>query len=243
MNRILYLITTVIVSICLYSCGQNIDVEDKEAPSKPVFKEKNNDTAFVESGIDAISEADHIYLEWKQNKEADLQGYIVESKHQDSTEWKQLGTILTKNDTTFIDNSPGLVDDNNTNKFYFYRITAVDESGNRSEPSFEQHYRLLQKVIVNSFRKQGNDTLVVDCSYPGDDFNSIFFIFKFYGDNNQIIYSYQHPAMIQENHNIFYLKKADCNFDYTIANLAIRVDAKLNLWKGSESVITPLQQK
>ncbi len=193
----------------------------------------------VESGIDAVSEGDYIYLEWKPNQESDLQGYIIERKDPDSTQWIQLGSMLAKGDTTYLDNSDGLIDDNNTNKKFFYRVLAVDESGNRSEPSFEESYRLLPKVNISEFIKHNNDSLKIVCSYQGD-YNSIYFNFRFY-ENNRIVYVYEHPALIQDNQNTYYFDNRNFNFD--LSALTLRVDAKYSIRKGSESYLKQLSVK
>jgi len=236
MIRIFQLLITLYLAAVLYSCGENIDVEDKTAPTKPVFHGKSSDSAMVESGIDAVSEGDYIYLEWKPNQESDLQGYIIERKDPDSTQWIQLGSMLAKGDTTYLDNSDGLIDDNNTNKKFFYRVLAVDESGNRSEPSFEESYRLLPKVNISDFVKLDDNYLKVECSYQGD-YNSIYFNFRFY-ENNRIVHVYERDTLIQDNQNTFYFDNRNFNFD--LSALTLRVDAKYSIRKGSESYLKQL---
>jgi len=233
MIKIFQLLITLYLAVMLYSCGENIDVEDKTPPAKPVFHAKSFDSAMVETGIDAVSEGDYIYLEWKPNRESDLQGYILERKDPDSTNWLQLGAMLAKGDTTYLDNSDGLIDDNNTNKKFYYRVLAVDEAGNRSEPSFEESYRLLPKVNIIEFKKQGSDSLKIVCSYQGD-YNSIYFNFRFY-ENNRIVYVYEHPDLIQDNQNTFYFDNRNYNFD--LSTLTLRMDAKYSIRKGSESYL------
>ena len=83
------------------------------------------------TGLTVVPGVGRIFLTWNENKERDLAGYRVYRSVRSGRDYERLTDKLI-NRTTFSDLrvKPGVV--------YYYRVTAVDQSGNESPMSKEQ---------------------------------------------------------------------------------------------------------
>ena len=237
MARLIKIYLTGLAFLLLFSCGENIDIEDKTPPAKPKLITRSSDTSFVETGIDAVADGDYIYLEWQPNTDKDLKGYIIERKDPDSTSFLQISPMLDKSVSSYTDNT-----ELDIGRKYTYRLLAVDEAGNRSEYSFEHHYTLLEKAKILQFKRQGADSLKLDCSFMGNP-DGIYLSFRFY-QGSQVIYVLDDARIIQPEHNPYYFDNRELNLP--LSGLSIRVDVRsgksLQNPVGSESAVTLLSQ-
>lgn len=102
----------------------------------PRFVAASSDTALIEEGIDAIPDADAIFLQWQR---AELySGFQLYRRCQDSVNYILVKT-LNGNDSSCID-VVGL------EKHYYYYLKASAEDGYWSEPSDTVDYYLLNKA-------------------------------------------------------------------------------------------------
>ncbi len=87
------------------------------------------------SGLTVVAGVDRVFLTWNENKEQDLAGYYVYRSTRSGRDYEKLtDKLLAK--TTFSD------DKAKSGVTYYYRITAVDTSGNESKPSEEKKARV-----------------------------------------------------------------------------------------------------
>jgi fibronectin type 3 domain-containing protein len=90
------------------------------------------------SGITVVPGVGRVFLTWSENKERDLAGYHVYRSTKSGGEAERL-TEKPISRSTFSDES---VQQGMT---YFYKITAVDRTGNESAPS-KEHKTYTEKV-------------------------------------------------------------------------------------------------
>ncbi|MCH7761975.1 fibronectin type III domain-containing protein, partial [candidate division TA06 bacterium] len=93
-------------------------------PSPPFLIPHGNDEDSVDVGIDAVSEGDWIYLEWRENPEEDLAGYIVYRDSLPNPGFTPISSLI--QDTFYMDKNLTL------GIRYYYTVTAVDTAGNES---------------------------------------------------------------------------------------------------------------
>jgi len=145
-RKIIVLLFAFIPALLFDSCGESL--EDPTPPARPQWVEKSAPEDSVEHGIDADPIDDYIYLEWHPNSDEDISAYkIYRAEGKSSAKF----TLLTKvdafstfgGDTIYIDDSVEL------NKIYHYYLLAVDQAGNKSEPSDTIRYGLIQKPDLN----------------------------------------------------------------------------------------------
>ncbi len=101
----------------------------------PRFVPAAADTSAIEYGIDAVPEADAIFLQWYKHSSYD--GFRLFRRAQDETTFTLIAA-LSPTDTTYLD--PVAI-----NTRYFYYLQACDEDDNWSEPSDTVNYMLLPK--------------------------------------------------------------------------------------------------
>ncbi|MBN1970007.1 MAG: hypothetical protein JXR48_04565 [Candidatus Delongbacteria bacterium] len=160
--------------LILISCGENIDNIDSTPPIKPSLITANFDESFFlegkETRIRPVSEGDFIYLSWYQNQDEDLAGYFVERLRIDNINdsvWVRLNEDAIV-DTFIIDDFDSLFISENSPIRNEYRVIAIDEDDNLSEPSNSMKYELLEKARVTKFQRNDNDTLLVKWLYRGN---------------------------------------------------------------------------
>lgn len=96
----------------------------------PVDAERELNAPAAPKGLKAESQSASVVLNWEENTESDLEGYMVlrgEEVTADSVSWNVIGRMI--HGTKFIDNS--LEQD----KAYYYKLRAIDHSLNQSEAS------------------------------------------------------------------------------------------------------------
>lgn len=119
--------------IILTSCSK----EDLTPPDPPVLIPHGDDADTIEAGIDAVPEGNWIYLEWRENTEEDLAGYIV---YRDSLPGPGFSSV------TPVITDPFTLDQGVTLGIpYYYTVTAVDMTGNESMGGDTLHYTLVSK--------------------------------------------------------------------------------------------------
>ncbi len=92
-------------------------------------------------GLDSEVENDTVILRWKDSPEEDLAGYHVYRAVSRKGPFKRLTrTPLGKGENLFVDDGLPI------NSSYWYRVTAVDESGNESGPSVPVYVKVLDKI-------------------------------------------------------------------------------------------------
>ncbi len=95
----------------------------------PADAKVETDPPAAPAGLSATPKTGSITLQWQENADTDLLGYMVCRYNERAGIWEIIGRCI--KDTTFIDNICA------KNKTYRYRIRAIDKAWNRSEPSAE----------------------------------------------------------------------------------------------------------
>jgi len=131
-----------LIGTALSGCEKSTP-SDTTAPDPPVLLPTPPDSAWDETGTDAMAEADWIRVTWLSNQEDDLSGYKIYR----SSPPLNLDTLLAvqtvgsaEADTLFDDTSLSL------GVRYTYMVTAFDLSGNESGASEEVNYMLIPKL-------------------------------------------------------------------------------------------------
>jgi hypothetical protein len=145
----------------IQSCG--LDVEDPTLPLPPQWVEKSLPEKWPERGIDA-HETNGIFLEWHAISDVsiryvDIYRSVFDEFNNEVGEFFLLRRIdrSLNIESSYIDNDliPWTT--------YFYKLRAIDETGNRSEVSDSLNYRLMLPVTPNSLRPNGmNEKLSED---------------------------------------------------------------------------------
>ncbi len=135
-------ISLAVIMAALSGCEKSTP-SDTTAPDPPVLLPSPPDSAWDETGTDAVAEANWIRITWQSNQEDDLRGYKVYR----SSPPLNLDTLLvtltvgsTDKDTLFDDASVAL------GVRYTYTVTAFDRSGNESGMSDPVDYLLIPKL-------------------------------------------------------------------------------------------------
>ncbi|PIS27535.1 MAG: hypothetical protein COT43_09895 [Candidatus Marinimicrobia bacterium CG08_land_8_20_14_0_20_45_22] len=140
-------LSLILISVfILDGCGDSL--EDPTPPSRPQWVEKSAPEDSIEHGIDADPIDDYIFLEWHPNSDDDISAYkIYRAENNASAKFSLLADVdafsTFGGDTIYIDDSVEL------NKIYYYYLLAVDQAGNKSEPSDTIRYGLIQKTDLN----------------------------------------------------------------------------------------------
>jgi len=132
----------VCLTITLSGCEKSTP-SDTTAPDPPVLLPAPPDSAWDESGTDAVAEADWIRVTWLSNQEDDLRGYKIYRSSPPLNLDTLLATLTVGSageDTLFDDVSVEL------GVRYTYAVTAFDLSGNESGASEEVDYMLISKL-------------------------------------------------------------------------------------------------
>ncbi len=137
------------------ACGE--DLEDPEPPERPQWVAKSLPTDTIETGIDAYHLDDAVVLEWYPGTEADLAEYkIFCALNEPDSTYELLQEItfytLTSENMVYLDTAA------QTGNNYYYYLKAVDQTGNKSEPSDTQSYQLIQKAELIQPRGALNET-------------------------------------------------------------------------------------
>lgn len=143
-NCLLFLGLLLAISLSvLTGCSKKSTSGDTTAPGAPVLLPPPADSAWDETGTDAIPEENCIQLVWLSQSETDLRGYRIYR----STSPEEILTLLaTKplgsgdSDTTYQDHAVDI------RVRYYYQVTAFDEAGNESAPSDTVDYKLIPKL-------------------------------------------------------------------------------------------------
>jgi hypothetical protein len=127
----------------LVGCSKKSTPADTIPPGAPVLLPTPADSAWDETGTDAIPGEDWIQLVWLGQPEPDLEGYRIyrwTPPHEIPTllDTKTLGTG--DNDTTYKDTSVQI------GVRYHYQVTALDRTGNESAKSDTADYMLIPKL-------------------------------------------------------------------------------------------------
>jgi hypothetical protein len=120
---------------------------DTTAPAAPVLLASPPDSAWDESGTDAIPEEDWIQVAWLASQEDDLEGYKIYRSAPPLNIPALLATQTlgsAETDTLFDDTTVEL------GVRYTYTVTAFDRSGNESGKSEEVNYMLIPKLEVEN---------------------------------------------------------------------------------------------
>ena len=140
--------------ITIQSCG--LDIEDPTPPSTPVWIQKSIQEEWPERGIDA-HESGGIYLEWEQNpSEENITIYeLYKAKYfEDNDSLSEYSIVVSMNVTLpftseYIDHSPHPYIKN------YYKLRAIDASGNISDYSATLEYIVLPAVDSNTMHPNG----------------------------------------------------------------------------------------
>jgi len=119
----------------ILSC-QNSGISSDEELSPVHFVAKSAENAWAEKGIDAVSEADAIYIEWLTLEDSEIRKYEIYRKHEEDEDFMFVNSV---EDTFYIDHDVEL------NKKYFYYVLAENFDGMKSASSDTVHYQLLEK--------------------------------------------------------------------------------------------------
>ena len=120
--------------------GISCSKEDIIPPNPPLLIPHGDDADSIEIGIDAVPEGNWIYLEWKENTENDLSGYIIYRDIDPLPDFSIITTLVT--DTFFLDQQVTL------GTPYYYTVTAVDTAGNESLGGDTLDYTLTSKATL-----------------------------------------------------------------------------------------------
>ncbi|MCH7761768.1 hypothetical protein IIA15_10295, partial [candidate division TA06 bacterium] len=122
--------------------GISCSKQDLTPPSPPFLIPHGNDEDSVDVGIDAVPEGDWIYLEWRENPEEDLAGYIVYRATLPNSGFTPISSMI--QDTFYRDQSISI------GIRYYYTATAVDTAANESTRGATVDYQLASKPFLLS---------------------------------------------------------------------------------------------
>ncbi len=122
-----------------FHCKPKNSNQAVQNPQPPVMVPKSSETAGKEKGIDAVPEADAIFVEWFSTKDETVRHWKLFRR--DSQQGFELIITLTAVDTSYLDENV------ETGKRYFYFLTAVNAAGLESLPSDTVSYKLLPKPV------------------------------------------------------------------------------------------------
>jgi hypothetical protein len=141
-----------LLAVVLFGCGEDTDDEDVQPPPPPALRIKFCDGSgleFPEQGIDAEAGGQGIRIEWEQpERPADLAGFEIWRSLDLDSGFVRLDLdperFLEGNPQWFgwLDTAPELRPEFWWGPRAWYRITALDRAGNRSQPSDTTSYRL-----------------------------------------------------------------------------------------------------
>ncbi len=151
-----------------FGCGREQVSTDTEPPPTPQFVSRSADTAWVETGIDAVPEGDWIKVVWLPVTAEDLAGYRLYRQADsvnapppelilDLTEFQAAG-----DDTlSYLDMDPVLapIPQSGLTRGFFYLISAYDDRENESPFSNPCFYELMVKPSLYQPVMQNNQWL------------------------------------------------------------------------------------
>ncbi len=146
-------------------CGEDTSSVDDIPPAVPQWVTASADDIYPQQGIRAEATASeqnyHVRMEWYENSEPDLAGYIVYR----TAEFDEPDDRYVIADLRFginyirrplqsyvdvgVDESGSLANllapytDNDSTRGYFWELVAYDSAGNRSDPSARMYYRMV----------------------------------------------------------------------------------------------------
>ena len=212
-----------LTALLLISCGKNLDNVDKTPPAKPNIVSQTYDFSFyTESGIRPISIANHLRVDWNKNSDEDLEGYYLERREiEDSdTAWIRINNEITT-DTTYIDDNLTFTNENSLSRYY-YRVVAVDEDDNISDPSNTKNFKLLQKAEILDFYKK-DTKLIINALYQGIVGEETKYAVLRIIEQDQIVYADPKEEFLVSNDTIKFSVDLD-QFSLNVDNIAARVD-------------------
>ena len=149
------LLLTFKLSFLILGCG--LDIEDPTSPGPPQWVEKSQPDEWPERGIDA-HESGGIILEWVPSLQEDIAAYdlfrAIKYDTIDSIgQYQIIAKINTEsgNEIKFIDKTA------NIRTCYYYKLRAVDVSGNLSEFSDPIYYTLLPHILGDEMIPNGTE--------------------------------------------------------------------------------------
>jgi hypothetical protein len=141
--------------VFLINCG--VDIEDSTPPGVPQWVEKSLPEEWPERGIDA-HESGGIILEWVSSLQEDIASYdLFRAIKYDTIDSIGQYQIIAKidmesgNEIKFIDKTV------NIRTCYYYKLRAVDVSGNLSEFSDPLHYTLFPHILGDEMIPNGTE--------------------------------------------------------------------------------------
>jgi hypothetical protein len=135
-NWYLFVFWSLLFGIFLSACNK----EDLTPPAPPLLIPHGADDDSIEVGIDAVPAGDWIYLEWRENLEGDLAGYVVYRDSLPDPGFQMITQMIA--DTFFLDQGVILEIP------FYYTVTAVDTAGNESLGGDTLEYTLTSKPTL-----------------------------------------------------------------------------------------------
>lgn len=124
----------------ILSC-QNNSVTSEDEPSPVRFVTKSSENQWVEQGIDAIPEANAIFIEWLLPDDPEINKYEIYRGNNEEDDFILINTV---EDTFYIDDI-GQDENVELNDRCFYYVLAVNYDGARSVSSDTIDYKLMEK--------------------------------------------------------------------------------------------------
>lgn len=122
-----------------FHCKPKTSDQGVPKPQPPILVPKTSEIAGEEKGIDAVPEADAIFLEWFSSKDETIRNWKV--FRGTAERGFQLVATLVAADTSFLDEHVQI------GVRYLYFLTTVNARGMESAPSDTVSYKLLPKAL------------------------------------------------------------------------------------------------
>lgn len=182
--------TSVQKNLTYYYSVVSVDYAGNESSRQPLYKATPRDTTppSIPQEVKARSSGYGIALTWKKDRGTDILGYNVYRSPNADGPYELLNTSLVPGDTCIYEDTK-----TKPNTQYFYRVTAVDRSGNesaqsaRSMANFQNFRPPLPPVGVTA--KASGKQITIRWKANGEDDLQGYFVFRseqFNGDLVQI---------------------------------------------------------
>lgn len=134
-----FLIAGWLIGFASVSCQKNSAGSEGSALPVPKFVSKTPDTAFVEHGIDAIPEADAIFLEWYSPRDSRIAATRIFRLTPGNKAFRQIAEVAVP-ETTYVDFDVAIQE-----RYSYYLAFAGKSDLGLSATSDTVHYSLLPK--------------------------------------------------------------------------------------------------